>query len=335
MNKANRISLLFGLILPLSSPLVFADHPSVTFGASQAGPLITIPAATLPAGQWSAGLRTERVTRAPLSATVLEQSALNGEDVHSVNELTTHYASLAFGISDQLTIGLTLPYISREGIREGALHHGNPEVHDHQDADGLGDATLLGQYQLAKPDKNNIQLAILAGIQFATGDDELTEGGALVEGEFQPGSGTWHPMVGLSASKVFGQHNIDANLLYLHTREGSQQTRIGSLLQYNVAWSHRFSDHATDENHDHGEHLHVKWDAVIELNGERRAKNEVQGLKEMHSGGNLIYLSPGIRVMVADRWSLHVSVGIPVFDATTGTQAEVDYRTNIGIALNF
>ncbi len=326
---------MLALTLPITSPAAFADHPSTAFGVNQAGPLITIPAAALPAGKWSAGLRTERLTFSPLSDTVLEQAALDDEDIHSVDSLTTHYASLAYGVTDRFTLGLTLPYISREGIRAGELHLGTPEVHAHQEADGLGDATLLGQYQLASSDPANITLGMLFGIQLSTGDDQVAEAGSLLEAEFQPGSGTWHPMIGVAASKRIGNSNLDANLLYLHSREGSQQSRIGSLLNYNIAWSHRINSETVDEGHDHNSHRHIDWDLVMELNGELRDKTEAHHHKEAHSGGNLIYLSPGARLTIADRFNLHASIGIPVLDDSHGTQADVDYRTNIGLSLSF
>ncbi len=326
---------MLALTLATASPTVYADHPSATFGASQAGPLITIPATALPAGKWSTALRTERLSFSPLSDTVLEQAALDNEDIHSVDSLATHYASLAYGVTDRFTLGLTIPYISREGIRAGELHDATPEVHTHQDADGLGDATLLGQYLLPPADAKNITLGLLFGVQLATGDDQVKEAGSLVDAEFQPGSGTWHPMFGLAASKRIGNSNLDANLLYLHTREGSQETRIGTLINYNLAWSYRFNTEPVEDDHNHDDHQHLTWDAIIELNGELRGKNESHHHKEDHSGGNLVYLTPGARLTISEKFSLYASIGIPVIDDSNGIQADVDYRTNIGLGVSF
>ncbi len=335
MNLLTPSACLLALTLPIAVPTAFADHPSTAFGVNQAGPLITIPAAALPSGKWSAGLRTERLTFSPLSDAVLEQAALDDEDIHSVDSLTTHYASLAYGVTDSLTLGITVPYISRKGIRAGELHLGTPEVHAHQEADGLGDATLLGQYQFASSDPSNVAIGMLFGIQLSTGDDQVKEEGSLLEAEFQPGSGTWHPMIGLTASKRIGNSNLDANLLYLHTREGSQETRIGSLLNYNIALSHRIKSETPDEGHDHNSHRHVSWDLIMELNGELRDKTEAHHHEEAHSGGNLVYLSPGVRLTIADRFNFHTSLGIPVLDDSHGTQGDVDYRTNIGLGVSF
>lgn len=334
MNQKTRLRLLCCLALTVSALPASADHPSATFGAAQAGALITIPASKLDKGTWMAGFRTERIELSPLSDAILEQSALDGEAVHSVDSLVTHYAALAYGVSERLTLGLTIPYVSRDGVREGEIHTGIPEVHRHNTIEGTGDATLLSQYQL-KPGDTGTLYSVLLGVQLPTGDDEATDSGSHIEAEFQPGSGEWHPMFGISTSRPLGGGSLDANLLYLYTREGSHHTRIGSLLNYNIAWSKRFNNEQPDDtNHDHDDHTHITWDAIVELNGEWRAKNEAHHVKEQHSGGNLIYLSPGLRVSIAERLNLHASVGIPVFDNHNGKQADVDYRTNIGLSMS-
>lgn len=335
MAQTNHVTFFSGFILIVSSSMTLADHPSAAFGSNQAGPLITIPAATLPAGKWSAGFRTEKISVSPLSDTVLEQAAINDEDIHSVDPLTSHFLSLAYGVNDTFTIGLNIPYVSRKGIRKGELDHGAPEVHQHSEAAGLGDVSVLSQYRFDFANTARSQLGILFGIQLPTGDDGVTDNGSLFEAEFQPGSGTWHPMAGMTFSKRIATGSIDANFLYLHTRKGTQQSRIGSLLQYNIAWSYRFDSETSldNGNHDHGNHVHVVWDAIIELNGELRGKNEINNHTSAHSGGNLIYLSPGVRLTIADKWNVHASIGIPVLDNSNGVQADVDYRANIGLGL--
>ncbi len=336
MTHINHLALFSGFLLVASSSMTLADHPSAAFGSNQAGPLITIPAATLPASKWSVGFRTEKISVSPLSDAMLEQAALDGEDIHSVDPLTSHFLSLAYGVSNTFTIGLNIPYVSRKGIRKGELHHGAPEVHQHSEADGLGDASILGQYRFDFANTESSQLGVLFGIQLPTGDDDVTDQGSLFEAEFQPGSGAWHPMIGMTFSKRIATGSIDANFLYLHTREGTQQSRTGNLLQYNIAWSYRFDSESPVDNdlHDHASHIHVAWDAIIELNGELRGKNETNNHTAAHSGGNLIYLSPGVRLTIADKWNMHASIGIPVLDNSNGTQADVDYRANIGLGLS-
>ena len=48
-------------------------------------------------------------------------------------------------------------------------------------------------------------------------------------------------------------------------------------------------------------------DAVLELNGEWQAKQTISGETDPNSGGNVVFLSPGVRV-ASNRWSGFVSV---------------------------
>jgi len=48
---------------------------------------------------------------------------------------------------------------------------------------------------------------------------------------------------------------------------------------------------------------------MLEVNGEYRDKNDVDGEKDGNTGGDIIFLSPGVRVSSSDRWSLFLSAG--------------------------
>jgi hypothetical protein len=60
----------------------------------------------------------------------------------------------------------------------------------------------------------------------------------------------------------------------------------------------------------------------------------IGGVKDANSGGNVVYLSPGLRLSL-DKWSGFVSVGMPVLNHLYGTQAEPDWRLITGVAVSF
>ncbi|ALP53288.1 hypothetical protein Tel_09030 [Candidatus Tenderia electrophaga] len=308
----------------------WGDHPSTTFGNINAGPLITIAAPPLAAGQWSLGLRLEHVEQNPLSAATLEQAALDDADIHSVDSLTTTFIGLGYGLSDRFTLGITLPYTRRSGLREGHLHGATPEVHRHNDAEGLGDMTLLGHYLLHR--SMAMDVALLAGVQLATGEDDVRDNGALLEAELQPGIGTWQPLLGVAVSRPLTQGALDANLLYRIGREGSQSFQPGDMLNYNLAWSLLLGH---EDGHPGQAAPHTDWSIVLELNGEWRDKDESAGLAAPHSGGNLIYVSPGVRAALPHQFSLFGSLSLPVLEDLNGTQSEPDYRLMVGISKGF
>jgi hypothetical protein len=75
-------------------------------------------------------------------------------------------------------------------------------------------------------------------------------------------------------------------------------------------------------------------DLVLEINGEWHARQEIAGATDPNSGGNVVYLSPGVRLSY-ERWSGFVSVGVPLVNDLNGLQAEPDWRVLSGVAVNF
>jgi hypothetical protein len=73
---------------------------------------------------------------------------------------------------------------------------------------------------------------------------------------------------------------------------------------------------------------------VLELNGEWHAKQVIAGEKDTNSGGNVVYLLPGIRVSGANLSSF-ASVGVPVVNEVNGLQAKPGYRVLSGFAFAF
>jgi hypothetical protein len=73
---------------------------------------------------------------------------------------------------------------------------------------------------------------------------------------------------------------------------------------------------------------------VFELNGEWQARQEIAGVTDPNSGGNVVLVSPGIRLS-HDKWSSFISVGIPIVNDLNGVQAEPAWRILTGVAVNF
>lgn len=342
MSKKQIMGLLCFLILFIPGN-TYADHPSIGFGSEIAGPVTTISATTLPKGRWSIGLRTEYVKFDAFSDVDLENFAQQGEEIHSTEYFLSSFLGASYGFTDDLTLGLQIPYVLRNNIREGHLEDSTPEVHKHGDSKGIGDLNLLGQYRFLNSERGNFEVALLSGLKFSTGTTHAKDNdGGRFETEHQPGSGSWDPLIGIAVSKRLGQVSLDTNLLYTFVTEGAQNTDLGDLLNYNVAVSYRLGDktnhhhsHESITHHDHALHSHLAWDLVLEINGEWRQKQKVGGDKDKNSGGSLVYLSPGVRLTIGDRWSTVLSVGVPVFQDLNGEQHETDLRIILGVGVGF
>ena len=316
---------------------VLADHPTVAFGNEASGPIVTIAAPTMQRGTWGAGIRTEVIENDEFSDQKLANYADQGiEGVHSVDRIINTSLAVGYGVTDDLTLSVRLPYVERKNIREGEIEDGEAEAHAHGDSSGLGDLLLFGQYRVLETDSTDITLNL--GIKAPTGEtNDKDDAGHRFETEFQPGTGSWDYLVGGAISHVNNNFGYHANVLFNKTNEGSQSTEIGDILSYNFAMTYRLnSEEHSEHNHVHhhdADSTDIKWDAIIELNGETRRKNKISGHSEQHSGGTALFISPGVRV-TAGKFSGFISVALPVVENMNGKQTNIDARVVAGFSLS-
>ncbi len=341
-------ALLLGVFVSRDAAL--ADHPSVNLGVGLAAGVNTESGATLPRGTWSVGVRTEYVDLDEFSDRRLIRLREEGgadADLHSVADVLNLSAGFFYGVTDDLTVGLRLPYVRRETIREpsgGEGHsHGDGEDDDHEhpvmverlgNADGLGDMIVFGQYRVFhKPEAHHV--SALFGFKAPTGStSEKADQGFRLETELQPGSGSWDALFGAAYTYAFAPFVFDTNLLYTATTGGAQSTDLGDIADYNFSLAYRLGARRGGHHHDRPPSL-LAWDAVLELNGEWREKLEVSGDVNGNSGGNVLFLSPGVRLTVAGRVGLALSFGIPIATDLNGDQVEPQYRIVSGVGVSF
>lgn len=336
----------------------FAHHPGGPGNSGGAGPINTISASTIPAGISVVSIVYDRINLDPLSDATLagaaEAAHEAGSDhahVHSLKSISSPSLNYAYGVTSDLMIAVRLPYVMRSDIREGHFHHEEDvaEVHRAGDADGFGDVSALAQWRFLK--SAGFEAAVLAGVKAPTGSTSETDsGGDRFAAEFQPGSGSWDGLFGLALTRRVGQWSFDASALYTAVSTGTQDTNLGDRLHYSAAISYRLAAggapgamfhgakphaHGADtRGHVHAESSGPALDLILELNGEWHGEQEAGGEKDHNSGGNTVYLAPGLRLS-QDKWSGFASIGIPVVSDLNGLQAEPDWRLVTGMSLAF
>jgi hypothetical protein len=347
------------------APWARADHPSVTVGVGAARPLNTESGMTLPARGWSVGLRSEYIDFDEFSdgRMLALQRADPDADVHSVESLLSLSLGVFYGLTDDLTVGLRVPYVRRTGLREPfpgtggdeaavvAAHStdehsvvelpGGPAVLGLGDADGLGDVTLFGQYRVLEHPAGH-HLSVLGGLKTPTGRTTVrSRQGLRLETELQPGSGSWDGLLGVAYTRLLGRLSLDGSVLWTIASEGAQDTDLGDGVAFDAAVTYRVGGeppHAHD-GHAHDGHAHpargLAWDLILELNGEWRDRTHIGDERNRNSGGTVLHLSPGLRATVAGRVGVGVSFGIPVATDLRGDQVDPSYRVITSIGVGF
>ena len=344
-NVKNILFKVFCLTCLFYTPVVVADHASASFETGAAGAIMTTPGATLPEGKIVLGFNVQFIEFDDISDSELKAFGAANEDIHSIDNLFNYQANLAYGITDNITVGASIPYIERNNVRAAHNNMGVGEVEKAGNSSGISDARFFGQYRFYHD--NQQDLSVTGGIKTPTGKTHVREtGGELFETDHQPGSGSWDPFFGLAYNRSFGRAGLSANVLYTWTTEGIQQTELGKAFNYNLALSYRMFSameehhhhehvHGANEYHDHDTSFVNYVDFAMELNGDVRDKDKTNGVGDENSGGNIIYLSPGMRIGFAHHWSLYTSVGIPIVNDLNGIQSEPGYRVIGGISTSF
>jgi len=348
-----------GIAALLATSSAHAHHPGGAGTVSNAGPIVTISAETLAKGQSAVAVMMEATRIAAFSDSQLVNSASKHVHAHSLDAILSATAAFAYGLTNDLTASLRLPYVARSDIREGdhAHIHGqgviNEAVH-RGDSEGLGDLTAMLQWRFLHNRESGTQWALLGGMKMPTGETAARDrAGERFELEFQPGTGSWDWMIGLAATQPAGAFSLSANVLYVTTGRGDSDTDLGDRLHYNLAVSYRLlgtsgetrsragamyhgpSTKASPAPHDEPRDTRSPvLDLALELNGEWHDRQTIGGIPDPNSGGNVVYVAPGARLSV-DRWSTFLSVGVPVVSNLNGVQAEPDYRVLSGLSVAF
>ncbi|WP_196233059.1 transporter [Sphingomonas segetis] len=342
------------LCAPVAALLAFpatpalADHMGAS-GFGSGGGITVFDPDTLDGGHWAAGLRLS-YTR-PEQRPDADLAALAARHIHAHNTDYNLNASvgLAYGVSHHLTVSAELPYVHRHDLREGAhAHVGESAVSGVEQLGtvaGIGDLNLLAKYRLSEGEAAGF--ALIGGIKLPTGSThKRAPDGERLETEHQPGSGSWDPIVGASASTRMGSIRLTASGLYQFSTKGAQHTRLGNRFQGGIALSHRFGPaphvHAPSHNHHHGdeldehhEHAHSSWDGFVELGGEWEARQKIGGQIEEASGGKWAWVAPGFRFNSASGWSAAAALAIPVWQRIRASHPDNRYRLTLSLGRAF
>ncbi|MDH5277129.1 MAG: transporter [Gammaproteobacteria bacterium] len=306
----------------LLAPAALASHTAASsLGTGSGSSINTESAVPLAREGWSVGLRYEQQRSDRLTDAEMEQIVTDDPeaDLHSIDQLIVISLDAAYGLTENLTLGLTLPWVERQDVRAPEDDGDGVEIGREGDSKGMGDLKMFGLWRFFQEAATTSHAGLLFGISVPTGKDDDTEAeGGPFEQEFQPGSGSWDPFLGVAYTRGFGRVGLDASLTYTLVNEGSQDTDLGDYLAYNAGLAYALTPDAS-----------LRWNAVLELNGLWRDKQEIASETLENSGGSWLELTPGI-TLSSTKWTAFANVGVPIVNEPNGKQDEHDIRFLLG-----
>jgi hypothetical protein len=286
----------------------------------------TLPADTMRAGRCAAGIRFDWQEIKPYSDAQLLQFSSQGVGAHSIDRSLVLRAGVAYGVADDLTVGLDLPFVNHRDLREASVG-GAPDIESNGDQSGFGDMSLFGQWRCLEDAPADRFVSLYGGVRLPTGETHLlASDGSLLEPDHQPGSGSVDPFFGVAVAQGIGGTTFGASAVYTLAGDGSQNSNLGDVLRVNfgLGWLPEQPDDAR-----------VTCRFMLEVTSEWHQHMHIDGAVDENTGGVQMFIAPGVRLRWLSGLSWFASVGLPVLQNLDGEQAATRFRFASGFGVSF
>ncbi|MBI4525980.1 MAG: transporter [Deltaproteobacteria bacterium] len=226
---------------------------------------------------------------------------------------------LGYNLATDAVVNVVVPYVIKE--------FKSPDKR-RLDARGVGDISLFGKYRLYREDvpRGSTQFSLIGGLELPTGDTTQRKDGVKLPPPLQLGSGGVDPLLGLAASWISAFHALEGGVQFKYNSR-HDGFRFGTVTNYDLAYAYQLYPKWPIEN--------AQLGLLLEFNGEHRERNILGGNKASASGGDTIFLSPGIQYIFLDNALVETSFQVPVLDRVNGKQLHQDYRVLFGFRILF
>lgn len=259
---------------------------------------------------------------------------VGARETHWTTELTGFYSPLP-----HLTLMGVVPYRIGKTSGELALNADGTvaelDTAGAGSAEGIGDVALLARYTFLATERpsSTTRVAAQLGVKFATGrtDAKTDDGAEYLDSHLQPGTGSTDYLIGLSLSHTLTRLSFTVNLLGTLPGEGEfgdTKHRFGAALNYDLSAKYRVYPGTAAPRA-------PQLFFVLGVVGEARDKEKVDGVTEENSGGNTLYLAPGVQLTLERHWIVDITYQAAVYHNLGGTQLGETAKAISGITYLF
>jgi hypothetical protein len=257
--------------------------------------------------------------------------ASDHDEIRTINRLAA--LQLNYSMSERFQMAVTLPYVSRSHDHFDEV---NARIERWNFAD-IGDAAVQGRLRLfSSTEPAHSSLWLSGGVKLATGSRrEVGSTGEDAEVTIAPGTGSTDALLGIT---------YQSGVLRNTALEGEMGHT--TLIPFFIALNGRLNGRGT---HDYRRGHEVQLNGGTEypltstlhllgqINGRMLGKDDVGQTDENRdlTGGRYVYLSPGLRVLLAGRTSVYAFVQVPVYQHVNGLQLTSKANYLAGIRKSF
>jgi hypothetical protein len=312
--------LVAALALLLAPSAALAHHGGVTLAFGPGSPMETNSPLTLPDGGLVAGLRVEEI------AWKKYRTDSSGAPIDNASHHTFMNANLSYGFSPALTGTFIVPYyIKRQ--EEAGTNRGLSDVKlqltygfHHDPGAGFSRNTDKDSALSMDAQQGRTWLAVSGMMSLPTGDHNMKRSGETVpDTGMQPGFGAPCYTLSLAGARAIGPVTVNGELsadVFTSREDSSGDTMLyGSEIRANLAGVYELYG---------ADRFLSKLDGILELNFLRLGHDKVNGERDPGSGGDILYLTPGLRFSFPSlqNANLGLAVKLPVWTDLNAPDAD-------------
>ena len=240
-------------------------------------------------------------------------------DSHSRINDKMYSAVLGYGVTDNLSVTLQIPYVERR-TRQVEEHD---FVGQRERSEGMGDIISFGKYRFYN---KLFGATAIFGIKSPTGEtDQRDKVGNRFEPEEQPGTGSIDWIFGMALNKHFGPFTIDGSIFYQLKGGGSQDYEFGDIVRANIQGAYTVKERGR----------YPGIELLAGVNALFAEKDHEDSERISDSGGTTVFFSPGLSSNITKSLNSSVSVLIPVLQNLGRDHQEIDYDVLFSVGYNF
>jgi hypothetical protein len=216
-----------------------------------------------------------------------------------------------------------VPFIARTGVVPRAS--GPAAFRDA--VRGIGDLVVGGWYRGGSPGRwswtANAALSIPTGAtRRPRFRDELQDGSLVPLSRLQRGTGTWDPVLGLAVEHpLAGGRWVTSVAARLPVAANGDGLRTGRSSEVGSGWAHSVGTH--------------KLMAYGRVEWLHRAQDVFNGTPVLVGGGDWLYVTPGVAVLVGRGVNVQLDVKVPVYRQLANRQLDSRAILQLGVSRSF
>ena len=315
-----------GMALLTTQAAVFAHGESVRGGGS--GSINSVGASITE--DVTIGVRWDARRYETFSDQELLDFRAQGEDVHMHSSEDAYFISLGLPVSEDIDMVIMTQYNNFKGFKDNGDGFASecfanngliPEcISETKESPGWGDTLLMGRYRFYNDGTH--QWAGVLGLLMPTGKiTNKTDNGEIIGTHNQPGSGAYTVQFGVAYSGHLSEKiAMDGDWIYRVNGPGANNFRGGNSWQADLAFSY---DH------------HSWFTPVVEFNAISFKKDNENNEPKTNSGGDVIYLSPGVNFDFSRSVGAYANFSYPIYQELGGISNDEKYRWSLGLTYAF